>query len=86
MARNANKPRLDQYRVGSLLRFDSGDGFAGHYLILRIERLKKSKTLYAVHMWKLGTPEPKDIYDTHWQGAHNVNKMMDQGIMRVESY
>lgn len=41
---------------------------------------------YAIHMWKLGTPEPKHIYDTDWQGAHNINKMLDESIIRVESY
>jgi hypothetical protein len=88
MARNLNKPRLDQYRVGSILKFQPGKDLEyEYYLILRIDALKKNKPIrYAVHMWKVGTEEPKDIYQTPWQSAEAINQMLDNEMMSVESY
>jgi len=87
MAKNKNKPRLDQYRVGSILQYcvykKDGGGF---YQIVRIEKLKNAPMTYAVHFWKVGTPDPVSIDKTYWNGAHQVNEMLDNGGMKVVSY
>jgi hypothetical protein len=80
------KPRLYQYRVGSIIEYHipeiEGGGF---YQIVRIDKLKNTNT-YAVHFWKVGTPDPSNVYRTNWNGAHQMNEMLDKGVMRVASY
>ena len=88
MPKNDNKPRLDQYRVGSILEYNIGleHRLNGYYHILRIDKLKNVPMTYAVHMWKIGDPEPISIDQTHWNGAHQINEMLDSGDMKVVSY
>lgn len=88
MARNLNKPRLDQYRVGSILEFKWGGKkkYSDFFQIIRIDKLKNSPMTYAIHFWKIGDPDPIDIMKTEWNGAHQVNKMLDEGHMVVVSY
>lgn len=88
MARNPNKPRLDQYRVGSILEFKWGGKkrYSEFYQIVRIDKLRNAPMTYAIHFWKIGDPDPIDITKTDWNGANQVNEMLDDGLMIVVSY
>jgi hypothetical protein len=87
MAQNENSPRLHQYRVGSIIEYRIPEkGINDFYQIIRIDKLKNAPMTYAVHFWKVGTPEPTSIDKTNWNGAHQVNQMLDMGYMRVASY
>jgi hypothetical protein len=80
------KPRLDQYRVGSIIEYRIPEkDINDFYQIIRIDKLNNTNT-YAVHFWKVGTPEPLSIDKTNWNGSHQVNEMLDMGYMRVASY
>ena len=87
MAQNPNRPRLDQYRVGSIIEYNVDDfAMQGYYQIIRIDKLKNAPMTFAVHFWKVGTPEPRDITQTPWNGAHILNRMIEDGTMKVVSY
>ncbi len=80
-------PRLHQYRVGSILEYNVDDfAMQGYYQIIRIDKLKNAPMTYAVHFWKIGTPDPVSIEKTNWNGAHQLNEMLDKGEMKVVSY
>ena len=87
MPKKENKPRLDQYRVGSILEYRIPErDIQAFYQIVCIDKLKKAPATYAVHFWKIGTPDPTSIYETNWNGAHEINFMLDTGTMKVASY
>jgi len=74
--------------VGSILEYITGSRHKDNafYQIVRIDKLKHAQMTYAVHFWKIGTPDPANIYETNWNGAHEINEMLDTGKMKVVSY
>lgn len=83
MAKNLNKPRLDQYRIGSLIKV--GDDL---FQIMKIEKLKNAPMTYAVTYWTLGTDDywSRAKYEHRWNGSHQLNEMLDKGEAIVVSY
>jgi hypothetical protein len=76
-------PRLHQYRVGSLIQTEEG-----LFQIMKIEKLKNAPMTYAVTYWTLGTDDYwiRTKYEHRWNGAHQLNEMLDDGKAKVVSY